>query len=132
MNDFKVAKYVQQRILTGAASVFSYSWDDGFCLSEIKGLPGSIKYTEGFEPINPNNLTREQMEMLGFGVWDNEAPFMLIPFWMLEFLCDQFWGGSISSNDICKIHIKEIDNDQRFGFLAFGAIPAESELLPSD
>jgi hypothetical protein len=60
---------------------------------------------------------------LDFGKWNEDNPIRLIPLWLLPFLASEFDCQDI----IGKKHSKlpEIDNDHRFGYLAYGVIPKD-------
>jgi hypothetical protein len=71
--------------------------------------------------IDPTDLSFEEMIELGFGSWSEESPMRLIPIWLFPFLADEFKSESISGSKHSKL--SEIDNDHRFGCLAYGVVP---------
>lgn len=120
MNSFDLAKAIRKAICNRAAQVFSYTnWSDGFAVKEIRDIPSWVRGSGNFKPIDPNDFTVEQLKELGFGQWDEESNLFLIPLWMHPFLADEIDGGSISGER--KVFKRdEIDNDERFGCLAYG------------
>lgn len=127
MNTYDLCKYVQKRITTATAEVFSYvNWSDGFAVQQIREIPEKVLSTDGFEKINPLDLSADQMDDLGFGFWGEENPIRLIPLWILPFLVDEFEAGSIADDSVKLIKRDNIDNDHRFGCTAYGVIPKAS------
>lgn len=132
VTDFDICKSIQKRFLTISASVAIYGWEDEFCASQLREMPSKTKETDGYSDVNPNNLTADEMDQLGFGLWDEESKFRLIPVWLYPFLCGKWVGGSVSSSEVMEVHLSDVDTDHRFGCLAYGAIPKDSGDLPSD
>lgn len=121
---YELCKAIRHRILTRAAEVMNYtSWDHEFATNEIRTIPAKILNDEAFEPIHLEELTAEQMDDLGFGVWSEENPMRLIPLWLLPFLPEEVNCGCIDG-EIGKLKKSEMDNDHRFGCLAYGVMPA--------
>ena len=127
MNDYQIAKNVRTIMMNRSAEVMNYlSWSSDFCAEQIREIPEKIKSYDWFTPINPSELTKDQMKDLGFGKWSDEDPMYLIPLWMFPFLPEEINCGCI---DGVKLVVKksEMDNDHRFGCLAYGVMPKESE-----
>ena len=120
---FKTAKHIRQVIVTRAAESMNYTnWGADFVASQIREIPERIKNTDWFAPINPTDLTEAEMRELGFGIWSKEDPMFLIPLWLFPFLTDEVDCGCISGEK--RIYKKsEMDNDHRFGCLAYGVMP---------
>jgi hypothetical protein len=96
-------------------------WNDEFCAKQIREIPEL--FADKLQGLNISKLTEEEMKDLGFGVWDEDNPMRLIPLWLLKFLPDQIETESIGGEK--KILEKStMDNDHRFGCLAYGIIPA--------
>lgn len=125
MTTYELCKAIQRRIVARAAEVMNYTnWDSEFAVSGIRGIPGGILNDKAFTPIQPAKLTAEQMKDLGFKRWSEENPMCLIPLWLLPFLAEEIDCGCIDgSNGTLKK--SEMDNDTRFGCLAYGVIPSE-------
>lgn len=120
MNSFELAKAIRKAICSRAAQVFSYTnWSDGFAVNEIRTIPQWVKGSGNFKPIDPNDFTVEELKELGFGKWDEETNLYLMPLWLLPFIKDEIECGSISG-ERKVIKRDEINNDERFGCLAFG------------
>lgn len=90
---------------------------------DIQIMPERCKKL-GFK-IDPNDLTLAEINVLGFGIWDKNSPLKLIPVWLLPFLKEDFECESINGKKISKL--KDIDSDQRSGFLAYGVIPKDED-----
>ena len=124
MNTYELCKAIRRRITTRAAEVFSYgSWSDDFATSQIREIPKSIIESDGFFQINPNTLTSSEMDELGFCRWSGDSPIRLIPLWLLPFLVDEFEAGCIDGGPVKQVRREEIDNDHRFGCIAYGINP---------
>jgi hypothetical protein len=76
--------------------------------------------------IRLNDLSEEQMVELGFGLWNEETRLFLIPLWLFPFLPDDTQAESISGEHIAKKY--KMDTDNRFGCLAYGVRPCESQI----
>ena len=124
MKTYELCKSIRRIILTRTAEVYSYTnWDDTFALRQIRKIPESIINMKGVFKIDPNVLTSEEMDDLGFGKWSEENPIRLIPLWMYPFLVDTFEAGSIAGEPITVLERDKMDTDHRFGCLAYGVIP---------
>lgn len=120
---FGIAKHIRQIIVTRAAEPMNYTnWGADFVASQIRKIPERIKNTDWFTPINPADLTEAEMRELGFAKWAAEDSMYLIPLWLFPFLTDEVDCGCISGEK--RIHKKsEMNNDTRFGCLAYGVMP---------
>lgn len=118
-NTFEECKLIRQNLLstTAMGAVYKQHWGKDFRISEIDDTIEKLKKFK----INPNNLTSLQMDELGFGIWSDENPMRLIPIWLYPFLTEDIETESISGSKHTKL--SEIDNDCRFGCLAYGVIP---------
>lgn len=125
MNEYDLCKWIKSRIANKAAEVFSYNWSVESCVNEIRELPGIIINTEGFFRIDPTVLTKDEMTGLGFSLWSEESPMMLLPLWLLPFLVDEVKVGSVSGGDYSVVRRVNMDNDHRWGYLAYGVKPSD-------
>jgi hypothetical protein len=122
---FEIAKHIRSIIVTRAAESMNYiNWSADYVASQIREIPEMIKKTNWFVPINPADLTEAEMRELGFGKWAEEDPMFLIPLWLFPFLPDEVDCGSISGEKRI-LKKSEMDNDTRFGCLAYGVMPKE-------
>lgn len=87
---------------------------------------------EKYGRVDVTGLTTEQAAELGFGLWSKDNPIYLIPFYLYDFLAygqvlESFDGDvvtvSLGYNNITNSNY--IDNDYRFGCLAYGFRPKE-------
>lgn len=120
---YDICKWIRKAILTHAAEVITYSWDAEFSRENLKSLPDKLKKAEGFRMIDPSDLTAEEMKDLGFGLWDEENPIRLIPLWLKPFLADRIKAGSIDNGEPREIETASMDDDHRFGCIAYGVLP---------
>ncbi|MFA5378180.1 MAG: hypothetical protein WC455_20675 [Dehalococcoidia bacterium] len=120
MNDYEKCCKIRRVILKRAGEIMAYSnWGAEFSYRQITEL----KHHEALEDargIDPNNLTREQALDLGFGRWEDGNPLLLIPIFLLPFLAEtfdymSFTGERGTTRD-------NMDNDNRYGCLAYGVV----------
>ena len=120
MNTYEKCKAIQAGILRMAAEPMCYDkWSPEFVKSQILEIPSRLE-SIGF--VDPNNLTENEMQNLGFGVWSKDDPIRLIPLWLYPFLAARFKAKCIDGEER-EFSKSEIDNDNRFGFLAYGVVP---------
>lgn len=125
MTTFEKCKAIRNSILTRCGEIMSYQWDDHSKVSNIMDIHKSISEWEtkhGSFKIDPNDLTEDEMVKLGFSSWSEESKIKLIPIWLYPFLAEDIETESISGSKHTKK--SEIDNDHRFGLLAYGVIPS--------
>ena len=120
MSDYEFLLMVRQAIVNRAAEVFCYSWSDDFSSKRIKEIPDVFSKSEYLRKIDPNEMTAEQLDEVGFQKWSEDSGLMLIPLYVYPFLKDEFMCGSISDLADRKIKVADIDTDNRFGCLAYG------------
>ncbi len=123
---YDICKWIRKAILTNAGEVIAYNWDADFIKKNLKELPEKLKKAEGFRPIDPSDLEDEEMKNLGFGIWSEENPIRLIPLWLKPFLAERIKAGSISGEEPSEIETASMDDDHRFGCLAYGVIPKQA------
>lgn len=122
MKQIEIAKQIRNHTLTAAASVIQYKeWGDEFSVKFMRKTVNEIKESEEYASIDPSKFTKEECDELGFGLW-NEQGLRVIPLWLLPYLCDEFQGACISDDDgtVRPIGLNEIDNDHRYGCIAYG------------
>lgn len=67
---------------------------------------------------NITELPKEELEDLGFRLWDEEGELYLIPIWMIDLLPK---GMELSDINGDKVLLDDnLDLDHRFGYLAYG------------
>ena len=120
MSDYDFLLMVRQAIINRAAEVFCYSWDADFSSKRIKEIPDVFSKSDFFRKVDPNEMTVDQLDNLGFQKWDDKSGLMLIPLYVYPFLKDEFMCGSISDIAARNIKTSEIDIDHRFWCLAYG------------
>lgn len=101
-------------------------WSDEFCRKEIKEAKSTFD-KEIAKHIDWDNLTEEDCNALHFGVWSKESPKLrLIPLYLLPVLPIGTKVISINGREIIYDG-NNIDNDHRFGCLAYGIIIKQYE-----
>ena len=124
LSTFEKAKAIRDSLLKKAGEAITYSWSNDFKiknLNDIRELLTNWEEEYGSFKINPQDLSIEEMKELGFGSWSEESEMRLIPIWLFPFLCEEFESMSISGSKHSKL--SELDNDNRFGLLAYGVVP---------
>lgn len=122
MTDFELCKAYRQIMAKAAAEIWAYnkSWGNEFCVKSTLDAVTNTKASNQYRPIDPNNLTLNELRELGFGTWDDESNLMLIPLWLAPFLAGRFIGGSINDMTPGELISADLDRDNRFGCLAYG------------
>ena len=120
---YDLCKWIRKATLTHAAEVIAYNWDADFSRENLKALPEKLKKAKGFRLIDPSDLTEAEMKDLGFAMWDEGNPIRLIPLWLKPYLADRIEAGSIDNGKPREIETASMDDDHRFGCLAYGVIP---------
>lgn len=124
MNTYDLCKRIQKVINIKAAEVFVYSrWSDDFAATKAKEIPKVIIDCDWFFRIDPNDLTLDQMTELDFGLWSDDNPIRLIPLWLYPFLVDELIVGRINGGELETTKREDMDNDHRFGNIAYGVMP---------
>lgn len=123
LKDLDIARFVQAKLANQMAEFIQYDWSDNFKKERTKDLTEKIKSTKGYFDINIENLSKDEALSLGFQQWDDEG-LMLIPLYLKDFLSD-FKGSSISGGGKRLIKATDMDNDHRFGAMAYGYYPSK-------
>lgn len=125
LTTFEKAKAIKKTLLRLVGESLTYeTWSDDFKLSNIKSINKTLETWSkeyGTFKINPNDLSEKEINELEFGKWSDDSLVRLIPIWLYPFLADEFESISISGSKHLKL--SDIDNDHRFGYLAYGVIP---------
>ena len=120
MSDYEFLLMVREAIINRSAEVFCCSWDDDFSFFLIKEIPDVFSKSDHFRRIDPNEMSIEQLESLGFQKWDGKSGLMLIPLYLYPFLKDGLMCASISDIEARPIKVSDMDTDNRYGCLAYG------------
>lgn len=127
MKEVEKIKRIQQvlAIEAGKHMVYSSSWSADFCRTRLEELRDEIIKELGL--VSFECLTGEELRDLGFGKWDEADSILLIPIWLYPFIApgQKLWcfGGKpiLVREDYTNPDAEGyIDNDQRFGYLAYG------------
>lgn len=122
-NTFQLCQMILVATATRAAEPIEYtSWGADFSIQHIRDLPGRLMKSPDFFPVDPNDLTREEMENLGFRKWSKESDLMLIPLYLFPYMKEGITVTSISGDQYYFFR-ESADNDHRMGLLAFGVVP---------
>lgn len=83
--------------------------------------------------VNLDQLDAEELTMLGFLPWSQEYPGMrLIPIWVMPALPPR---GTVYTIEGCRLDYSPdapLDNEVRFGMLAYGVMPLGAPLVRRD
>lgn len=128
MNTYEKCCSIRRMLLNRTAEVMVYNnWSNDFATKQIREFPSDVKkMNEGEKLFNiqPLELTKSQMQELGFGKWSDETQMMLIPLWLFPFLAEKIETECIDGEK--KLTTKsEMDTDNRFGCLAYGVLPSD-------
>ncbi len=127
MTTFEKCCAIRRMILNRAAEVMAYeNWSEEFAAGRIRNLPKDLAEKEtgkDYFGIQPAEMTDEQLNELGFGRWGKKTPIRLIPLWLMPFLADEIEVECIDGRKLTRK--SQMDNDNRFGCLAYGVIPSD-------
>ncbi len=124
MTTYEKCKAVRRIILNRAAEVMNYEFGDKSAANSIREIPEML--AEKIGKINILELTARQMDDLGFMKWEKDGQMRLIPLWLFQFLPDEIESESI--NGVKSVMKRaEMDNDNRFGCLAYGVLPKKRQ-----
>ena len=132
LTTYEKCQLIRKIIINRAAEVMNYSWDDEFSVKNIRDIPKDLKERDAREDANSDesllsidctDLTDDEANALGFVKWAEYSPIRLIPLYLFPFLKEEFEAESIDGTVIIKK--SEMDNDHRFGCLAYGIIPKD-------
>jgi hypothetical protein len=123
---YEIAKNIRRILLNRTAEVIVYDWSKDFSVDQIKNVVEYIRSAKWFIPVNPIDMDEEQLIDLGFQKWSEENPVYLIPLWLFPFLPEEVELRCINGekNTLKKA---DMDNDNRFGCLAYGVIPKKND-----
>lgn len=124
MNTFQKCQMIRSIIVNRAAGIMVYTnWNDDFAVKQIRNIPDML-LSENPElgQIQPSELTTDQCDSLDFGKWSEKNPIRLIPLWLFPFLADDVKTTCIDGSDVLRK--SDMDNDSRFGCLAYGITPS--------
>lgn len=94
------------------------SWSDEFCRKEINEVT-DVFLTNIKKHIDFENLTRKEAYELGFCLWEEGSNLCLIPLYLLPIIPIGTKLKSISGEEFIY-NGKNVDNDIRFGCIAYG------------
>ena len=121
MTTYEKCQAVRRAIVNRAAEVMNYTnWSDELAAKQIREI--SEVLADKIGKINIAELTAPQMDDLGFGRWSKDNPMRLIPLWLFKFLPDEIESECIDGTK-AVLKTAEMDNDNRFGCLAYGIWP---------
>lgn len=129
-------KRIRELLANEAGKHLAYgNWSDDFCRSQLRKLRDKI--IEQLGRVSLVGLTKAEAEDLGFGKWSEDSNLRLAPIWLYPFLSPGDELESISGDkkivdeDYTASTLPDgernegyIDNDARFGCLAFGVMAA--------
>lgn len=124
------ANTIRANLARHAAETAVYpSWDDAFCRKQAIDLVERLRNALG--RISFEGMSTAEADAIGMGRWGEETGLRLIPLYLYPFLTPGETLQSISGrSDVVGDPYDVpgepgyIDNDHRFGCLAYGVIPA--------
>ena len=129
MTTYEKCQAVRRAIVNRAAEVMNYTnWSDELAAKQIREI--SEVLADKIGKINIAELTAPQMDDLGFGRWSKDNLMRLIPLWLFKFLPDEIESECIDGTK-AVLKTAEMDNDNRFGCLAYGIWPYEYNRQPT-
>lgn len=125
---YDICHYIRKRMLSLIGNVLVYGNTDAMQVYEdICTLKQHIECVDGYFPPDPNNLTDDEAQELGFGKWSDDSDLRLIPVYLVPFMPPQFSGRHIDEDKDTTIVMSAVDTDSRFGCVSFGVIPSDKK-----
>lgn len=126
-NVYNIIKLIRNETVIIGSELFQYGWDKETAINKINDRVSIIlKYKGNLEHLTDHDLyhlSTTQMKELGFYPYkldnDNNHTLYLFPIWLLPALDDKMKVTTIAGTVEC---IKDCDNDNRAGYLAYGLI----------
>lgn len=117
---FEQVKHLKDRLMLRMSESATYkNWSPEFARNNVTDFIAEERKTKA---IDPNVFTQAQAVELSFGSWDGKL--LLIPLWMHSFLKAGIQLKCINNDTETVSYDAEgkcsIDNDHRFGCLAYG------------
>lgn len=123
MTTYSTCKNIRRLLLSKQSEVFQFhdTWHNEFCVNEIMRIHKVILAAKDFKPVDITDLTSEQLDDLGFSLWDEKLPIKLIPAWLLPFLTNKITCTGLDG--ITKVRNRDsLDKDNRFSCLSYGVL----------
>ncbi len=127
---YELANNVRSYMVNALAECISYDWSSEFKISKINEVKEKLNKEVPF--IDFSSMSTEQLSDLGFCLWDEDCKFLLIPLWAYGFLkcgtelhCISGERKTVTESYQDNDSKDYIDNDVRFGCIAYGIIPAD-------
>jgi hypothetical protein len=125
---FKIFSNARNYLIIRAIEGVVYDWGADYSEKNIKEHLEKLKNNkditkERFDILF--TLPKHLLDVLGFGTWDDETEYklMLIPLWLFTLMPKdyKFIGGCITEDEQpYNYTVDQLDNDNRFGCLAYG------------
>lgn len=124
---FTEVQLLQKRLFRHMSESATYdSWSADFARSNVTDFINEERKTKA---IDPNVFTKAEAVALGFGNWDGKL--LVAPLWMHRFLKEGIQLKSINEEVVTVTYDEQgksnIDNDHRFGCIAYGVEYPEAE-----
>jgi hypothetical protein len=119
-------------ILNHTREVIEYDWGLDYSKKVITDVMN--RAYEDLRKIDFTQLTMDEAITLGFRQFNSDDEnFLLVPLWLYPALPDGIHLRSINNEEVIK-GVNDIDNDNRYGLLAYGITitPPEPEIKPED
>jgi len=121
--EYEKCKAIRAALLIAVGENMTYSsWNERTQTENVQNMKTDLLDNDII--VDPTKLTKEALEILEFPKWDDETETILylMPIWLVPFIKEGLRMTTISGGTIttpCK------DNDNRFGAVAYGVVPAE-------
>lgn len=124
MKEFEKCLLIKRALIRRAGECIAYTtWTDEYCVKQLRSIHKELG--EKINCVDISKLTSKELDEIGFGKWSENSPLRLIPLFLLPYLPDQIDVGSIDGEEPCLINKKDMDDDNRGGYLAYGIVPKD-------
>lgn len=115
---------VRKTLLRAVSEVIQYSWDTEFKMKNILSADSALMDSVNYSQIDITELSSTEMDLLGFGTFNQEMKERLIPLWLLPYIKTGIIATSIMGNKE-PLSPNFRDKDHRFGCMAWGVLPKD-------
>ena len=122
MTHFDEAEAIRAFLLTRLADHIVYKSDS---YDKIDSTIDDIKASNDYFDIDPTKFSEQELRNAGFQLWSEEINNYLIPLWIFPFLTETLTVTDITGKTE-TLSKSKLDLDTRFGYLAYGVVPANA------
>lgn len=126
LTDYAKARMIRQALLRATGEANQYGWSDEAIRAQLFHTASKLQAYK----VDVTKLSLSEVNELDFGNWDGKL--RLVPLWLFPYLAEGQRLTSINGEEkTVNLSYRDrnspsyIDNDHRFGSVAWGFVPTE-------